>query len=110
MTAHVFTRADWHHARRRRAQRGEAPRLAVTRGICLRQAPDGRWFVGVYEQRYGKWSKPEWLCEPTTLKQARAASLSAWRRCGLPIFWSYAGERGFRPFHEGVNEPQAVRA
>jgi hypothetical protein len=109
MTARIYTRADWHAATRRRAQAGKAPRLSVQRGILLRQSPGGWWAAAIYERRYGIWRKPEFLCRPTTLEEARSAALAALRRSGLPLFWSYAGER-MRAFRADADEPQAARA
>lgn len=110
MTARVYNVADWYGAQRARAMRGKAPRLAVQRGIYLRQSADGRWDVLISERRFGKWGKPEWVCPPGPLQTARAAALTAWRQHKLPLLWTYAGERRVRPFYEGVSEPQAVPA
>ena len=109
MSARVYSREDWHAARRRRAQAGKAPRLSLQRSILLHQSPDGRWAAAIIERRFGFWCKPQWLCSRASLAQARSAALLAWRQLCLPFFWSYAGElpRGFRA---GVSEPEVVRA
>ena len=106
MTGHVYPQSEWFKARAARARAGKAPRLAVIRVILLRQRTDGRWGVMLYERRYGKWSKPEWLCPMTSYGEARAATMKAWRKYRLPIAWAERNDTLLHPFRFGDSEPR----
>ncbi len=105
MTAHVYSVSCWWHARQNRARSGKAPRLAVRRSILMRQTPRGSWAVAVCEWRFGKWKKPEWLCQAVPFDEAHSVMLQAWQQYRLPVFWSYSDETRLRPFLFGRNEP-----
>jgi hypothetical protein len=103
--ARVYSAACWARARAARAVRGKAPRLAVRRSILMRQSKSGTWSVGIFEWRFGKWRKPEWLCGSVTFEEARATIDAAWKRYRLPMAWGYAADKHLRPFLFGASEP-----
>lgn len=105
MTAQISPASSWWRARNQRALTGKAPRLAVRRSILMRQAPNGSWTVAVCEWRFGKWKKPEWLCQSVPFDQAHGVTLQAWRQYRLPVCWSYSSDTRLRPFLFGRNEP-----
>lgn len=105
MTALVYASAEWFAARERRARAGKAPRLALRRCIMLRQQADGTWCVGIYTWKLGRWLKPDWVCPPASLAQARGAARAAWQQSKLPIMWHYSGRKGLQPFRFGYSEP-----
>jgi hypothetical protein len=103
--ARVYPPACWARARAARAVRGKAPRLAVRRSILMRQSKSGTWSVGIFEWRFGKWQKPEWLCGSAPFEEARGAVDKAWHRYRLPMAWGYATDTHLRPFLLGSSEP-----
>lgn len=104
MTAHVYPASDWFRARAHRAAAGKAPRIAVRRYICVRPGTNNLWATCICECRFGKWKAPEWLCGATSLDDARATAIDAWRKYRLPLMWASNGR--LRPFM--VAAPQAL--
>ncbi|MEN2786076.1 hypothetical protein ACFOKI_06690 [Sphingomonas qilianensis] len=105
MTARLYSPTDWARARARRAIRGKAPRLAIRRSILMRQSKSGAWSVGIFEWRFGKWQKPQWLCGSVSFQDARETVSDAWQQYRLPVAWGYAADDRLRPLLFGFSEP-----